>query len=38
MSEALKVADGQVVVMEYTLNVDGEMIDTSETVLHSLQT
>jgi FKBP-type peptidyl-prolyl cis-trans isomerase SlyD len=30
MSEILKVADGQVVSMEYSLKVDGEMIDTSE--------
>ena len=30
MNEALKVADGQVVEMEYTLKVDGETIDTSE--------
>jgi FKBP-type peptidyl-prolyl cis-trans isomerase SlyD len=29
MSEVLKVADGQVIVMEYTLQVDGEIIDTS---------
>jgi FKBP-type peptidyl-prolyl cis-trans isomerase SlyD len=30
MSEMLKVVDGQVIVMEYTLKVDGEIIDTSE--------
>jgi FKBP-type peptidyl-prolyl cis-trans isomerase SlyD len=30
MSEILKVADGQVVTMEYLLKVDGETIDTSE--------
>ena len=30
MSETLKVADGQVVTMEYTLKVDGEIIDSSE--------
>jgi FKBP-type peptidyl-prolyl cis-trans isomerase SlyD len=30
MSATLKVADGQVVVMEYTLKVDGETIDTSD--------
>ena len=29
MSEVLKVADGQVIVMEYTLQGDGEIIDTS---------
>ena len=29
MSEVLKVADGQVIVMEYMLQVDGEIIDTS---------
>ena len=29
MSEVLKVADGQVIMMEYTLQVDGEIIDTS---------
>ena len=29
MSDVLKVADGQVIVMEYTLQVDGEIIDTS---------
>ena len=29
MSEVLKVADRQVIVMEYTLQVDGETIDTS---------
>ena len=29
MSEDLKVADGQVIVMEYTLQVDGETIDSS---------
>ena len=29
MSDILKVADGQVIVMEYTLQVDGETIDTS---------
>lgn len=29
MSELLKVADGQVIEMEYTLKVDGETIDTS---------
>jgi FKBP-type peptidyl-prolyl cis-trans isomerase SlyD len=29
MNEVLKVADGQVIVMEYTLQVDGETIDTS---------
>ena len=30
MKELLKVADGQVITMEYTLKVDGEIIDTSE--------
>jgi len=30
MSKALKVKDGQVVSMEYTLRVDGEVADTSE--------
>jgi FKBP-type peptidyl-prolyl cis-trans isomerase SlyD len=30
MSEVLKVGDDQVVAMEYTLRVDGEIIDTSE--------
>lgn len=30
MSEILKVADGQVVSMEYLLKVDGETIDSSE--------
>lgn len=30
MSEDLKVQDGQVVSMEYTLHVDGELLDTSE--------
>ena len=30
MSGILKVVDGQVIVMEYTLKVDGEVIDTSE--------
>ena len=30
MDEVLKVADGQVIVMDYTLRVDGEIIDTSE--------
>lgn len=30
MSEALKVVDGLVVTMDYTLTVDGEMIDTSK--------
>jgi FKBP-type peptidyl-prolyl cis-trans isomerase SlyD len=30
MSTALQVADGQVIVMDYTLQVDGETIDTSE--------
>ena len=30
MNEVLKVTDGQVIVMEYTLQVDGEIIDTSE--------
>ena len=29
MNEVLKVADGQVIEMEYTLKVDGELIDTS---------
>jgi FKBP-type peptidyl-prolyl cis-trans isomerase SlyD len=29
MSEELKVQDGQVVSMDYTLHVDGEMMDTS---------
>jgi FKBP-type peptidyl-prolyl cis-trans isomerase SlyD len=29
MSEVLKVQDGQVVSMDYTLHVDGEMIDSS---------
>ena len=29
MSEILKVQDGQVVSMEYTLRVDGEVLDTS---------
>ena len=30
MSEELKVNDGHVVSMEYTLKVDGEVTDTSE--------
>jgi len=30
MSEELKVNDGHVVSMEYTLKVDGEVADTSE--------
>lgn len=30
MNEALKIEDGQVVSMDYTLHVDGEMVDTSE--------
>ena len=30
MSEDLKIQDGQVVSMDYTLRVDGEVIDTSE--------
>lgn len=30
MSEILKVEDGQVVAMDYTLRVDGEIVDTSE--------
>lgn len=30
MSEAVKVADGLVVTMDYSLTVDGELIDTSE--------
>ena len=29
MSEMVKVVDGQVILMEYTLKVDGEIIDTS---------
>ena len=29
MSEGLKIEDGQVVSMEYTLQVDGEVVDTS---------
>jgi FKBP-type peptidyl-prolyl cis-trans isomerase SlyD len=29
MNEVLKIADGQVIEMEYTLQVDGETIDTS---------
>jgi len=29
MSDALKVEDGQVVLMNYTLRVDGEVVDTS---------
>ncbi len=29
MSEVLKIEDGQVVSMEYTLHVDGEVVDTS---------
>lgn len=29
MDENLKIEDGQVVSMEYTLHVDGEMVDTS---------
>jgi FKBP-type peptidyl-prolyl cis-trans isomerase SlyD len=29
MSDALKVEDGQVVLMNYTLRVDGEVLDTS---------
>ena len=29
MSEALKIVDNQVVSMEYTLHVDGEVVDTS---------
>jgi FKBP-type peptidyl-prolyl cis-trans isomerase SlyD len=30
MNEAIKVVDGLVVTMDYTLTVDGELIDTSE--------
>lgn len=30
MNDVLKVTDGQVVSMDYTLRVDGEVIDTSE--------
>ncbi len=30
MSEGLKVEDGQVVSMDYTLRVDGEVVDTSK--------
>jgi len=30
MSESLKIADGQVVSLEYTLHVDGQVVDTSE--------
>ena len=30
MSEGLKIADGQVVSMEYTLQVDGEVVDSSK--------
>ena len=30
MSKDLKIEDGQVVSMEYTLRVDGEVVDTSE--------
>ena len=30
MSEGLKIEDGQVVSMDYTLHVDGEMVDTSD--------
>lgn len=30
MSEVLKVADGHVVAMDYTLRVDGEVVDSSE--------
>ena len=30
MSEDLKITDGQVVAMEYTLKVDGDIADTSE--------
>jgi FKBP-type peptidyl-prolyl cis-trans isomerase SlyD len=30
MSDILKVEDGQVVAMDYTLRVDGEVVDTSE--------
>ena len=30
MSAGLKIADGQVVSMDYTLYVDGEVVDTSE--------
>lgn len=30
MSEALKIEDGQVVSMDYTLHVDGEIVDTSD--------
>lgn len=30
MSDALKVEDGQVVSMEYTLRVDGDVMDTSD--------
>ena len=29
MSDGLKIADGQVVSMDYTLHVNGEMVDTS---------
>ena len=29
MSEGMKIEDGQVVSMEYTLHVDGEVVDTS---------
>ena len=30
MSEGLKIEDGQVVSMDYTLHVDGEIVDTSD--------
>lgn len=30
MSDALKIEDGQVVSMDYTLHVDGEVVDTSD--------
>ncbi len=30
MNETIKVVDGQVVKMEYTLKVDGQVVDTSE--------
>ena len=30
MSNDMKIADGQVVSMDYTLHVDGEVVDTSE--------
>ena len=37
MSENLKIEDGQVVSMDYTLHVDGELVDTSEAPLEFIQ-